>query len=154
MSEVAFGPENLALPQPEIAARVDWCLDVTGMAGMRQAGTVTLSGGQKQRTAIAATLAMRPRILVLDEPLSDLDPVGAQEVLGTLRRLARDEGTGVVIIEHRVDEVAPWADRVVLMDDGRILLDQPPRTAWSDAAIWATTGVGVPDVVQLAHAAS
>jgi energy-coupling factor transport system ATP-binding protein len=151
VSEVAFGPENLALPQPEIAARVDWCLDVTGMAGMRQAGTVTLSGGQKQRTAIAATLAMRPRILVLDEPLSDLDPVGAQEVLGTLRRLARDEGTGVVIIEHRVDEVAPWADRVVLMDDGRVLLDQPPREAWSDRAIWTQTGVGIPDVVQLAH---
>jgi energy-coupling factor transport system ATP-binding protein len=151
VSEVAFGPENLALPQPEIAARVDWCLDVTGMAGMRRAGTVTLSGGQKQRTAIAATLAMRPRILVLDEPLSDLDPVGAQEVLGTLRRLARDEGTGVVIIEHRVDEVAPWADRVVLMDDGRVLLDQPPRVAWADAAVWAKTGVGVPDIVQLAH---
>ena len=99
------------------------------MAGMRLASTVTLSGGQKQRTAIAATLAMRPRILVLDEPLSDLDLVGAQEVLGTLRRLARDEGTGVVIIEHRVDEVAPWADRVVLMNGGRILLDRPPAGA-------------------------
>ena len=151
-SEVAFGPENLALPQPEIAARVDWCLDVTGMAGMRKASTVTLSGGQKQRTAIAATLAMRPRILVLDEPLSDLDPVGAQEVLGTLRRLARDEGTGVVIIEHRVDEVAPWADRVVLMDGGRIVLDRPPRDAWADQARWASIGVGVPDMVRLAHA--
>ncbi len=89
-SEVAFGPENLALPQPEIAARVDWCLEVTGMAALRHAATVTLSGGQKQRTAIAATLAMRPRVLVLDEPLSDLDPVGAQEVLGTLRRLASE----------------------------------------------------------------
>lgn len=151
-SEVAFGPENLALPQPDIAARVEWCLEVTGMAGMRRASTVTLSGGQKQRTAIAATLAMRPRILVLDEPLSDLDPVGAQEVLGTLRRLARDEGTGVVIIEHRVDEVAPWADRVVLMDGGRIVLDQPPRQAWADQARWASIGVGVPDVVRLAHA--
>jgi len=151
-SEVAFGPENLALPQPEIAARVNWCLEVTSMAGMRTASTVTLSGGQKQRTAIAATLAMRPRVLVLDEPLSDLDPVGAQEVLGTLRRLARDEGTGVVIIEHRVDEVAPWADRVVLMDGGRIVLDQPPRQAWADQDKWAGIGVGVPDVVRLAHA--
>jgi energy-coupling factor transporter ATP-binding protein EcfA2 len=151
-AEVAFGPENLALPQPEIAARVEWCLDVTGMAGMRRASTVTLSGGQKQRTAIAATLAMRPRILVLDEPLSDLDPVGAQEVLATLRRLARDEGTGVVIIEHRVDEVAPWADRVVLMDGGRIVLDAPPRQAWADQARWAGIGVGVPDMVRLAHA--
>ena len=151
-SEVAFGPENLALPQPEIAARVDWCLDVTGMAGLRKASTVTLSGGQKQRTAIAATLAMRPRILVLDEPLSDLDPIGAQEVLGTLRRLGREGGTGVVIIEHRVDEVAPWADRVVLMDGGRIVLDRPPRDAWADQARWASIGVGVPDMVRLAHA--
>jgi energy-coupling factor transporter ATP-binding protein EcfA2 len=151
-SEVAFGPENLALPQPEIAARVNWCLDVTGMSGMRTAAVVTLSGGQKQRTAIAATLAMRPRILVLDEPLSDLDPVGAQEVLATLQRLARDGRTGVVIIEHRVDEVAPWADRVVLMDDGRVVLDKPPRAAWAEPGPWRATGVGIPDVVRLAHA--
>jgi energy-coupling factor transport system ATP-binding protein len=151
-SEVAFGPENLALPQPEIAARVDWCLDVTGMAGMRTAAVVTLSGGQKQRTAIAATLAMRPRILVLDEPLSDLDPVGAQEVLSTLQRLARHGGTGVIVIEHRVDEVAPWADRVVLMDDGRVVLDQPPRAAWAEPGPWQATGVGIPDMVRLAHA--
>jgi energy-coupling factor transport system ATP-binding protein len=151
-SEVAFGPENLALPQPEIARRVGWCLEVTGMDGMRTKSTVTLSGGQKQRTAIAATLAMKPRILVLDEPLSDLDPVGAQEVLGTLRRLAQDEGAGVVIIEHRVDEVAPWADRVVLMDAGRILLQGPPRAVWAEQDTWAGIGVGVPDMVRLAHA--
>jgi energy-coupling factor transport system ATP-binding protein len=151
-AEVAFGPENLALPQPEIARRVEWCLEVTGMARMRAKSTVTLSGGQKQRTAIAATLAMKPRILVLDEPLSDLDPVGAQEVLGTLRRLAREEGTGVVIIEHRVDEVAPWADRVVLMDAGRILLQGPPRAVWAEQDTWAGIGVGVPDMVRLAHA--
>ena len=151
-SEVAFGPENLALPQPEVAARVDWALEVTGMAGMRTATVVTLSGGQKQRTVIAATLAMRPRLLVLDEPLSDLDPVGAQEVLSTLRRLAADEGTGVVVIEHRVDEVVPWADRIVLMDDGKIILDRPPRGAWDDIEPWTATGVGIPDVVRLAMA--
>ena len=102
------------------------------MAGMRTAAVVTLSGGQKQRTAIAATLAMRPRILVLDEPLSDLDPVGAQEVLGHPAAAGPRGRTGVVVIEHRVDEVAPWADRVVLMDDGRVILDQPPRVAWAD----------------------
>jgi energy-coupling factor transport system ATP-binding protein len=152
VSEVAFGPENLALPQPEIEARVEWCLEVTGMAGLRRGAVITLSGGQKQRTAIAATLAMRPRILVLDEPLSDLDPVGAQEVLATLQRLAHEEGTGVVIIEHRVDEVAPWADRVMLMDDGRVVLDEPPRAAWADRGPWLATGVGLPDVVRLAHA--
>jgi energy-coupling factor transport system ATP-binding protein len=151
-SEVAFGPENLALPQPEIAARVDWALGVTGMGGMRKATVVTLSGGQKQRTAIAATLAMRPRVLVLDEPLSDLDPVGAQEVLGTLRRLAADGSTGVIVIEHRVDEVVPWADRIVLMDDGRIIMDRPPRGAWDDPGPWLATGVGIPDVVRLAQA--
>jgi energy-coupling factor transport system ATP-binding protein len=150
-SEVAFGPENLALPQSEITARVDWALAVTGMADLRTATVTTLSGGQKQRAAIAATLALRPRLLVLDEPLSDLDPVGAQEVLGTLRRLAA-EGTGVVVIEHRVDEVAPWADRIVLMDDGRILLDRPPRVAWDDTGPWTATGVGIPDVVRLAAA--
>jgi energy-coupling factor transport system ATP-binding protein len=151
-SEVAFGPENLALPQPEIASRVEWCLDVTGMGGMRHAAVVTLSGGQKQRTAIAATLAMQPRILVLDEPLSDLDPVGAQEVLGTLRGLARDAGTGIVIIEHRVDEVAPWADRIVLMDDGKIIQDTAPRVAWDDQVPWRSTGVGIPDMVRLSSA--
>ena len=152
-SEVAFGPENLALRQPEIAARVDWCLDVTGLAGLRHAATVTLSGGQKQRAAIAATLAMQPRVLVLDEPLSDLDPVGAQEVLATLRRLAAENGgPGIVIIEHRVDEVAPWADRVVLMDDGRVRLSRPPREAWDDETPWLATGVGIPDLVRLAHA--
>jgi energy-coupling factor transport system ATP-binding protein len=152
LSEVAFGPENLALPQPEIAARVNWALDATGMAGMRDGTVLTLSGGQKQRTAIAATLAMSPGIVVLDEPLSDLDPVGAQEVLGTLRGLARDHGTGVVVIEHRVDEVVPWADRIVLMHDGRIIMDRPPRGAWDDTSPWTTTGVGIPDVVRLAHA--
>jgi energy-coupling factor transport system ATP-binding protein len=151
-SEVAFGPENLALPQPEIAARVDWALEVTGMADMRRATVVTLSGGQKQRTAIAATLAMRPSVLVLDEPLSDLDPVGAQEVLGTLRRLAAEGSTAVVVIEHRVDEVVPWADRIVLMDGGRVILDRQPRGAWDDARPWIATGVGIPDVVRLARA--
>jgi energy-coupling factor transporter ATP-binding protein EcfA2 len=153
-AEVAFGPENLALPQPEIARRVEWCLEVTGMAGMRRSATLTLSGGQKQRTAIAATLAMRPRVLVLDEPLSDLDPVGAQEVLDTLRRLARDEGVGVVVIEHRLDEVAPWADRVVLMDAARVLLDRPARLAWADPAVWDRAGAGIPDLVRLAQALS
>ena len=148
-SEVAFGPENLALPHREIAARVDWCLEVTGMAGMRQAAVVTLSGGQKQRTAIAATLAMRPAILVLDEPLSDLDPVGAQEVLATLRRLASAGDTGIVVIEHRVDEVAPWADRVVVLGEGKVRLDGPPCQVFARTAELAKWGVLAPPLARL-----
>ena len=151
VSEVAFGPENLALPQPEVAARVEWCLEVTGMAGLRRAAVVTLSGGQKQRTAIAATLAMRPgpgpgRAALRPRPGRRAGGAGHPAAAGPRG------GTGVVVIEHRVDEVAPWADRVMLMDDGRVILDEPPRVAWADRGPWLATGVGLPDVVRLARA--
>ncbi len=151
-SEVAFGPENLTLPGPEIRARVDRALAATGISDLRRAGVPTLSGGQKQRTAIAATLAMGSSVLVLDEPLSDLDPVGAQEVMTTLRRLATDEGVSVVLIEHRVDEVVAWCDRVVLMDDGVIVVDRPARSAFANRLPWTTSGVGLPDMVRVADA--
>jgi energy-coupling factor transport system ATP-binding protein len=150
-SEVAFGPENLALPRAEIAERVEQSLAYTRMNTLAKQEIFALSGGQKQRVAISATLAMRPSILVLDEPTSDLDPVGTQEVLSVLRTLNKQYSMTIVLIEHKVDEVIPWVDRVLLMDKGRIVVDAAPRNAFNDIPLWDALGVSVPQIVRLAR---
>lgn len=150
-AEVAFGPENLSLPGEEVRRRVDEALELTGMTGLRRGMTFALSGGEKQRAAIAATLAMRPRVLILDEPCSDLDPAGAQQVLGVLRDLNRRLGMTVVLVEHRIDEIVPWVDRVLLMSEGRIVLDRPSKSAFTDTSAWRALGVAVPETVRLAE---
>src|SRR5262249_44539322 len=94
--EVAFGPENLMLSSDEIDARVTWALEATGMLQLRHEQIYALSGGQKQRVAIAAALAMRPQVLILDEPTSDLDPIGTQEVLAVTRKLNKQDGMTIV----------------------------------------------------------
>jgi len=149
--EVAFGPENLALPRAEVAQRVEQALLYTGMDRLRDEQIYALSGGQKQRIAIAATLAMRPRVLVLDEPTSDLDPVGTQEVLNVLRMLNKQYGMTIVLVEHKVDELISWVDRVLLMDQGRIVVDNSPRKAFNDIQLWNNLGVSVPQMVMLAR---
>ncbi len=151
-SEVAFGPENLALPRAEIEHRVQQALEYTHMEHLARQEIFVLSGGQKQRVAISATLAMRPSVLVLDEPTSDLDPVGTQEVLSVLRTLNKQYGMTIVLIEHKVDEVIPWVDRVLLMDAGRVVVDAPPRNAFTDIPLWDNLGVSVPQIVRLARA--
>jgi energy-coupling factor transport system ATP-binding protein len=148
-AEVAFGPENLGLDRGEIRRRVETSLAATGMTGMRLATTATLSGGEKQRLAVAATLAMQPEVLVLDEPCSDLDPAGTQEVLAVLHRLNRERGMTIVLVEHRIDDVIPWVDRVVLLDRGQIVLDEPARRAFSAPGRWSALGVAVPEMVQI-----
>ncbi|HLZ55637.1 MAG TPA: energy-coupling factor transporter ATPase [Ktedonosporobacter sp.] len=151
-SEVAFGPENMALPLAELERRVAQSLAYTGIEELRNQEIFVLSGGQKQRVAIAATLAMQSRILILDEPTSDLDPVGTQEVLNALRILNKRHGWTIILIEHKIDEVIPWVDRVVLMEKGRIVVDAPPRQAFADLTPWQRTRVSVPQMVALAHA--
>ncbi|MEW6568096.1 MAG: ABC transporter ATP-binding protein [Chloroflexota bacterium] len=119
-SEVAFGLENLGLPRPEIVSRLEAALGHLGIAHLRDRETFHLSGGEKQKVALAGVLAMRPSILLLDEPLASLDPASAQEALALVRRLV-DEGLTVLMIEHRVEDVlAIRPDRVMFMVDGRI----------------------------------
>jgi energy-coupling factor transport system ATP-binding protein len=149
--EVAFGPENLALPPEEIERRVTQALEATGILPLRHEQIYALSGGQKQRVAIAAALAMRPDVLVLDEPTSDLDPVGTQEVLAVLRRLNARDGMTIVLIEHKVDEVIAWVHRVLLMDRGAIALDTTPDRAFVDRDAWEGAGAAVPQLVQVAY---
>ncbi len=120
VNEVAFGLENLALPREEIVARVDETLAYLGITHLKHRETFYLSGGEKQKVAVAGTLAMRPSILLLDEPLASLDPASAQETLRLLRRLA-DEGKTVIIIEHRVEDVLKIApDKALFMIDGEV----------------------------------
>jgi len=119
-SEVAFGPENLGLPDSEVNARVDQALKRLGLAHLRDRDTFSLSGGEKQKVALAGLLAMRPSILLLDEPLASLDPASAHEALAAFRRLA-DEGATVLLVEHRVeDALASKPERVLYMKEGGI----------------------------------
>jgi energy-coupling factor transporter ATP-binding protein EcfA2 len=120
VNEVAFGLENLALPREEIVTRVDETLAYLGITHLKHRETFYISGGEKQKVAVAGTLAMRPSILLLDEPLASLDPASAQEALRLIRRLA-DEGKTVIIIEHRVEDVLKIApDKALFMVDGEM----------------------------------
>lgn len=150
-AEVAFGPENLGLPREIVRKRVSESIAYTQMASYLNSPIFALSGGQKQRIAISATLAMQPDVLVLDEPTSDLDPVGTQEVLEVLRKLNREQNMTIILVEHKIDEVIPWVDRVLLMDQGRIVCDDSPRSVFQNETYWDELGVSVPEMVRLSH---
>ncbi len=132
--EVAFGPRNLDLPEEEVQARAAWALSATGLAAVADRKPAELSGGQKQLVAIAAVLAMRPQVLVLDEPTASLDPPNVDRVIDTLLRLRREYGITIVMIEHRLAPAIEHADRVLLMDAGRIVFDGSPQTVFEDRA--------------------
>ncbi len=124
-TEVAFGLENLGLPRDAIRRRVDETLEYLGIAHLRNRETFYLSGGEKQKVSLAGVLAMRPDILLLDEPLASLDPASAQEALALFRRLA-DEGVSILLVEHRVeDALSIHPDRVLFMQDGKVAYDGP-----------------------------
>ena len=125
--EIAFALENAAMPAQEMRVRVEETLDLLDLEPLRDRLLKTLSGGERQRVAIAAALALRPRILVLDEPTSQLDPKSAEDVLNALVRLNADLGLTILLAEHRLERVLPFVDRILyLPDDGSpVLLDEP-----------------------------
>ncbi|MEO6605503.1 MAG: ATP-binding cassette domain-containing protein [Aeromicrobium sp.] len=132
--ELAYGMEQLGLEAQTMRRRVEETLDLLGIASLRARPLRTLSGGQQQRVAIGAVLTMHPRILVLDEPTSALDPTAAEEVLAALARLVDDLGLTVVLAEHRMERVIPFADRLVLVDRG-LVRDGPPAELLRDSAV-------------------
>ncbi len=119
--DVAFGPENLGLPSDEIRSRVDWALKSVGMLEYAEGTPHRLSGGQKQRVAIAGVLAIKPRVMILDESTSMLDPEGRRDVLEVVKKLNRDENMAVVMITHFMEE-AMMADRIIVMNEGQVLM--------------------------------
>lgn len=124
--EVAFGPRNLGLDEEQVRERTQWALSATGMLPLRGRNPAELSGGQKQNLAITAVLAMQPRLLVLDEPTASLDVPSTHKVMETLKTLQTEHGITIMLIEHRLAEVIDMVDRVILMDEGRILSDDSP----------------------------
>ena len=148
--DVAFAPENLGVPPKEIRERVDEAVRIVGMEDYREHAPHLLSGGQKQRVAIAGVIAMRPRCIVLDEPTAMLDPQGRRDVLDTIKRLNR-EGITIVLITHHMPE-ASEAQRVIVMEEGRIAADGTPKEVFSQVELLRQVGLSVPDTTALLYA--
>ena len=148
--DVGFGPENMGIPTDEIWKRVDESLEAVGMTAYRMKSPNKLSGGQKQQVAIAGVMAMRPQCIVLDEPTAMLDPNGRREVVKTVHELNRQEGITVVLITHYMEEVIN-ADRVIVMDDGRVVMDGTPREIFSRVEELKSYRLDVPQVTELAY---
>lgn len=149
--DVAFGPENLGLAPEEIRRRVDETLKTVGMYEYRLHAPHKLSGGQKQRVAIAGVIAMEPECIVFDEPTAMLDPRGRKEVIDTIYRLNKEKGITIVLITHYMEE-AEKADRVVVMDKGKIVIDGTPKTVFSSVDMIKKVGLDVPQTTELLFA--
>ncbi len=147
--DCAFGLENLGTPPEEIRRRVDDALRSVGMSDYAQASPAMLSGGQKQRIAVAGVLAMKPRIIVFDESTAMLDPIGRRDVFSLARKLNLEEGITVVWITHFMEEAA-LADRLVVMDAGRVALEGAPREVFAQTEKVLALGLDVPEMMKLA----
>jgi energy-coupling factor transporter ATP-binding protein EcfA2 len=150
-AEVAFGPENLGVDPNEIRERVDWALRVTGLEDLRHRVPAHLSGGQKQRLAIAATLSTSPRLLVLDEPTTALDPRGCREVLSVIAQLSQVQGTTIIMVTQSPEHVLEHADRLALLVKGRILADGAPLDLLTDAELLQEARLQPPRMMALSR---
>lgn len=152
LEEVAFGLENLGIARDEIVARVRHALELTGLEAAADRSPYALSGGQQQRLAIASVIAMQPAVLILDEPTSQLDPVGTREVFAALRMLADQRGMTIVLVEHKLEWIAAFADSVSAMADGKVVLTGAPHEVLTDSLL-DQIGVGSTRYTQAARIA-
>jgi len=148
--DVAFGLENLGVPREEIRKKVDWALKLAGIYDLRERPPHELSGGQQQRAAIASVLAMQPEVIVLDEPTSFLDPLGAKKIFEVINELNKTLGVTVVLVEHRLDLTARYANHIIILDEGKVALDGEPRKILSSEEA-RLIGVGIPKATHLYH---
>jgi energy-coupling factor transporter ATP-binding protein EcfA2 len=123
--ELAFGLENIGIPREEMKSRVEDAMQLTGISDLAERSPYSLSGGQQQRVALTSILVMQPKVLVLDEPTSQMDPIGTREVFGVISRMT-ERGMTVILAEHKVEWIAQFADRVIALKEGQIFLDGTP----------------------------
>ncbi len=147
--DIAFGPENLGINRKEIGERIDFALSAVGMQKFRKSSPTRLSGGQKQRIAIAGVLALKPKVLVLDESTAMLDPQGRKEVLKVANDLNKQQNTTVINITHYMDEVIT-ADRVLVMNDGEIVLSGTPKEIFTHRETLRKCGLEIPLALEIA----
>jgi len=150
MEEVALGLQNIGIPRDEVLRRVKEALELVGLSGLEKRSPFALSGGQQQRLAIAAGLAMYPDILVLDEPTSNLDPMGKDEVFEVVKELNKKRGMTVVMVENEIELLVEFADRLVIMNEGRVYCDGKPKEVFDKLEELLKIGLKPPQVTELA----
>ena len=149
-TDVCFGPKNLKLSQEEIESRAKEALEAVGLdESFYKRSPFERSGGQKRRVAIAGVLAMKPEVLILDEPTAGLDPVGREEILGELKELNEVQGITIVLVSHSMEDVARYAKRMIVMNHGKVLFDGTPREVFSHRSEMEEIGLGVPQVTRV-----
>jgi energy-coupling factor transport system ATP-binding protein len=149
--EIALGLENLGVPTDEMHQRINNAMDIVGLAGMGERSPFELSGGQQQRLSIASALAMLPQIVAMDEPTSNVDPIGKEEVFVIAAKLNKERKMTVIMAEHEVEVMAAYANRIIVMDKGEIVLNGTPAEVFSHADMLEKIGLRVPQVTQLAE---
>ena len=151
--DIAFGPSNMRLGKEEIDERVREAAAFTGVEEeLLERSPLELSGGQKRRIAIAGVIAMRPEVLILDEPTAGLDPAGCARVLQNICRYREKSGATVLIVSHSMDDVAKLADRIIVFDRGSVAMDGTPEAVFSRAQELIEIGLSVPKAAELALA--
>ncbi len=151
--DIAFGPKNMGLSGAELDARVLEAARFSGLdAGLLDRSPFELSGGQKRRAALAGVIAMKPSVLILDEPAAGLDPAGRREILSGVRRYAAESGTTVIIVSHSMEDMAMYCDRLVVMADGRILMHGTCAEVFSEYERLLSVGLDVPQITRIAAA--
>lgn len=146
--ELFYGVGNYGIDRNEINRRIDWVLDLLRLNGYEDREPSNLSGGEKQRVALASILVMQPEILVLDEPTSELDPVGRSEVYELFRQLRTDLSHTIIFTSHDCDDIADFVDRIIIIDDGKIILDDNPLAVFKNSDILLKAGIRPPQVIE------
>ena len=146
--DVAFGLENLGTKRETMREKVNWALELTRIYDLRERAPYELSGGQQQRVAIASVLAMQPEVMVLDEPTSFLDPLSARRIFEVIHQLNRTLGITVILVEHRLDLTAKYTNHIIVMNEGRVVLDGDPREVLQSEET-RLIGVGIPKATLL-----
>jgi cobalt/nickel transport system ATP-binding protein len=147
--DVAFGPTNLGLPKNEVEERVKWALDVTELNGLENKAPQNLSTGQKKRAAMAGVLAMKPEVMILDEPMANLDPRTASKILKLLLQLNQELGITLIIATHDVDLVPLFATKICILNKGKIILEGTPEEVFSQAEMIRSLDLRLPRITHL-----